>query len=159
LKPKVYVETSVISYLTGRFSRDRITAANQLQTRAWWDESRSKFDLYVSQLVLLEIGAGDLDLAQSRLALAQGVPRLDITRDCSSLSRELLQKVGLAKIAGRDVLHVAIAALYEMDYLLTWNCRHIANAVLIPRFASIIGARGLRMPVICTPPQLPGNWP
>jgi len=107
VNPKVYLETSVISYLTGRLSRDRITAGNQLQTRAWWDKSRSQFDLYVSQLVLLEIGAGDLSVARVRLALAREIPRLDLKKDSSVLSRELLQKAALPKTAGRDALHGA----------------------------------------------------
>ena len=107
MNPKVYLETSVISYLTGRLSRDRITAGNQLQTRAWWDKSRSQFDLYVSQLVLLEIGAGDLSVARVRLALAREIPRLDLKKDSSVLSRELLQKAALPKTAGRDALHGA----------------------------------------------------
>jgi len=157
LKPKVYLETSVISYLTGRISRDAIVAANQRQTRSWWEESRTKFDLYVSQVVVLEIGAGDLTLARNRLALVQEIPRLALTRDCFSLSRALLRETGLPKTAGRDALHMALASLHEMDFLLTWNCRHIANAALIPRIASIMGARGLRLPMIWSPPQLAGS--
>jgi predicted nucleic acid-binding protein len=142
--------------LTGRISRDPITSANQRQTRAWWDESRSRFDLYVSQLVLLEIGGGDLEAARERLAIAQEFPRVDYTREGLSLSRKILRETALPKRAGRDALHIAMAALHEMDFLLTWNCRHIANAMLIPKIASIIEARGLRSPVICTPPQLQG---
>jgi len=142
--------------LTGRISRDPITSANQRQTRAWWDESRSRFDLYVSQLVLLEIGGGDLEAARERLAIAHEFPRVAYTREGLSLSRKILREAALPKKAGRDALHIAMAALHEMDFLLTWNCRHIANAMLIPKIASIIEARGLRSPVICTPPQLQG---
>ncbi|PYQ60157.1 MAG: DNA-binding protein [Acidobacteria bacterium] len=156
MKPKVYLETSVISYLIGRISRDSVTASNQRQTRAWWEESRSKFDLRVSQLVLLEIGGGDLAMARQRLALAQEIPRLDFTREGLPLSQRILRETGLPKKAGRDALHIALAALYEMDLLLTWNCRHIANALLIPKITSIIESRGLRSPLICTPPQLRG---
>jgi hypothetical protein len=104
----------------------------------------------------LEIGAGDLIAARSRLALAHGIPRLDLTRACFLLSKELLQGAVLPKKAGRDALHVATAAVHEMDFLLTWNCRHIANAVLMPRIASIISGRGFKIPGICTPPQLLG---
>lgn len=154
MKPKVYLETSVISYLTGRFSRDRITAANQLQTRAWWEKSRSKFDLYISQPVLLEVGAGDLTVARSRLALIEQVPRLDLTRDSLLLADEIVRAIGLPKKARLDALHIAIAAVNEMDFLLTWNCSHIANAVLIPRVSAIVVSRGFRSPFICTPPQL-----
>src|SRR5215213_1608816 len=126
MKPKVYVESSVISYLTSRPSRDLITAANQEMTQVWWNEHRYDFDLYVSQLVLLEVGAGDPEAAQSRIALARrAAQKLDLTRECSLLGRKLLREAGLPEKANRDTLHVAIAAVHEMDFLLTWNCRHI----------------------------------
>jgi hypothetical protein len=107
-------------------------------------------------LVLLEIGAGDLMAARKRLALVQEIPRVAYTREGLSLSRTILRETALPKKAGRDALHIAMAALHEMDFLLTWNCRHIANAILIPKIASIIEERRLRSPVICTPPQLRG---
>jgi hypothetical protein len=105
-------------------------------------------------VVLLEIGAGDLAVAQKRLAFAQEIPRLDLPPEGVLLSREILRRTGLSKKAGRDALHIAIAAVHGMDFLVTWNCSHIANAFLIPRIVSIIEERGLRSPVICTPPQL-----
>lgn len=157
LKPRVYVETSVVSYLTGRISRDTIVAAHQRQTRSWWKESRTQFDLYVSQVVMLEIGAGDLALARSRLALIWEVPKLDLTRDCSLLADELIERAVLPKKARLDALHIAIAAMNGMDFLLTWNCSHIANALLIPRIRSIMASRGVRCPLICTPQQLLGR--
>jgi hypothetical protein len=156
LKPKVYLETSVISYLAGRISRDPISAANQHQTRVWWNESRFKFDLCTSQAVLLEVGAGDPVEARSRLALVEEIPRLDVTSDCFSLADDLLRGTGLSRKARLDALHVAVAAMGDVDFLLTWNCRHIANAVLIPRMTSIIMSRGFRCPLICNPPQLMG---
>jgi len=147
----------VISYLAGRVSRDSIIAANQRQTQAWWEESRAEFELYVSQPVLLEIGAGDLAAARSRLALVQEIPRLDLTRNCSLLADELAQRAGLPPKARLDALHIAVAAVNGMDFLLTWNCSHIANARLIPRISSIIASGGYRSPLICTPPQLLGR--
>jgi len=158
LKPKVYLETSVISYLAGRVSRDVVTVANQQVTRTWWRDGRSDFELYVSRVVLLEIGAGDLSVARSRLDLVREIPRLDLTQECFLLAEELLQGLALPRVtAGRDALHIAVAAMNGVDFLLTWNCRHIANAVLIPRIASIIERRGYRAPVLCTPPQLMGR--
>lgn len=155
MKPKVYVETSVISYLTSRPSRDLITAANQKTTQVWWDQHRHAFNLYISQLVLLEVGAGDPEMAQSRIALAKHAARkLDLTRECSLLGRKLLREAGLPEKAHRDTLHVAIAAVHQMDFLVTWNCRHIANGVLLPRFGAIMSSWGYVSPVLCTPPQL-----
>jgi hypothetical protein len=155
MKPKVYVESSVISYLTSRPSRDLITAANQEITQVWWNHHRHDFDLYVSQLVLLEVGAGDPEAAQSRIVLAgRAARKLDLSRECSLLGRKLLRESGLPKKANRDALHMAIAAVHQMDFLLTWNCRHIANAVLFSRFSSIMSSWGYTSPVLCTPPQL-----
>jgi hypothetical protein len=107
--------------------------------------------------VLLEIGAGDVAEARSRLALVRELPKLDLTRDCSLLADELVQRAVLPKKARLDALHIAIAAMNGMDFLLTWNCSHIANALLIPRIGSIILSRGARSPVICTPQQLLGR--
>lgn len=142
--------------MTARSSQDIIIEANQRQTRVWWDE-RHKFDLYVSQVVLLEIGAGDLSAAQSRLALVREIPRLDLTKGCYMLAREILREAALPRRAERDALHIATAAVYQIDFLVTWNCRHIANAILIPRIAAILKARGFEIPLICTPPQLLGR--
>lgn len=158
MKPKVYLESSFISYLTSRKSRDLVTASNQQISWKWWNRRRFGFDLYVSELVLLEIGAGDPKLAQSRLRLAYQAARLKITPECSILADKLLLEGGLPTKAQRDALHIAAAAVHEMDYLLTWNCRHISNAILLPRFQSIMTSWGYVTPTICTPTQLWGNY-
>lgn len=103
---------------------------------------------------MLEIGAGDLAAARNRIAVVQDIPKLDLTRGCSLLADELLERAILPKKARLDALHIAIAAMNGIDFLVTWNCSHIANALLIPRIASIITARGFQIPLICTPPQL-----
>lgn len=154
LKPKVYLESSVISYLTARPSRDLVTAANQEFTRLWWRKSRSHFEIYVSEMVLFEIGRGDPEAAITRLSIAEQLPSLGVDLECSSLAERLLQCSGLTLTAARDALHIATAAIHRMDYLLTWNCRHIANAVLMPEFSATMSSWGYSSPVLCTPPQL-----
>ena len=153
MKPKVYLETSIPSYLTAWRSRDLIMAANQEITKEWW-ENRDQFELYISALVLQEAGAGDPDAAQKRLEQLDDIPELDITEEVEQLANILIQKVPLPAKARIDALHIAAAALNGMDYLLTWNCSHIANAVLRPKIEAVCRELGYEPPTICTPQEL-----
>jgi|SRR6185369_2740210 len=153
MKPKLYLETSVVSYLTARPSHDLIRAAHQQVTRDWWD-TRSSFDLYVSQLVLDEAGAGDVEAASLRLAALRGVALLELTPETGSLAREILRRGGMPAKAYLDAAHVAVAAVHGLDYLLTWNCTHIANASMRGKIENICRAAGLDPPAICTPIEL-----
>lgn len=154
-KPTLYLETSVISYLAARPSRDPITARNQQITREWWDARRKSYELCTSDIVLAEVGAGDPLLASWRLSLLQDVPVLSANdRKAVELATELLRSVPLPGKAHADALHIAVAAVNGMDYLLTWNCKHIANPRLTARIERVIRATGLRRPVLCTPAKL-----
>ncbi|MEO8183945.1 MAG: type II toxin-antitoxin system VapC family toxin [Deltaproteobacteria bacterium] len=151
--PKLYLETSVVSYLTAEGSRDLILVAHQEVTRAWW-ASREGFDVYASQFVLDEACAGDTEAAARRLKALEGVPLLDVTAEVIALAERLLADHGLPSKARLDALHVATAAVHGMDYLLSWNCKHIANAMLRSKIESICRAAGFEPPVICTPLEL-----
>jgi hypothetical protein len=131
-----------------------MTAANQEFTKIWWSGSRDHFEVYISEMVLFEIGAGDPEAARRRLAVTEQLPSLNVTMECSLLAQHLLQEGGLPEKAARDALHIAVAAINKMDFLLTWNCRHIANASLMPKLSAIIDAWGYASPQLCTPPQL-----
>ncbi len=155
--PTVYVETSIISYLTARPSRDLITAAHQQVTHTWWRERRSNFDLYVSQVVLDEAAAGDPDAAMRRAELLADLPLLDIAPEAVELAVVLSERVPLPRRAAADAAHIAIAAYHRIDFLLTWNSAHIANAELRPRIEDICRQRGFRPPVLCTPDELMGE--
>jgi hypothetical protein len=153
MKPRVYIETTIVSYLTARPSRDLVLAAEQEITREWWG-GRLVYDLFISQLVLDEAGAGDADAAALRLnALGEAV-LLDTTEDAISLGRYLLEAGGLPVKAAADALHIAIAAVHGLDYLLTWNCTHIANARKRGKIDSLCRAAGYDPPIICTPLEL-----
>jgi len=153
--PSVYVETSVISYLAARSSPTNLrVAANQETTREWWGSRREKFDLYVSAVVIGEAQRGDRDLAAARMAILQGLHLAQITPEALDLAGALIAGAGVPKKANEDALHIAIAAANGLDYLLTWNCTHIANAVTIPRVNSICRARGFEPPLIYTPQEL-----
>ena len=157
-KPTVYIETSVIGYLTSRLSGDLITAAHQKLTRVWWDQRRSKFALHISDFVLREISAGDPTAVQERLdVLGNDVAELPTPPQAAELARALIQQGAVPPKAAIDALHVAVAAIHGIDYLMTWNCRHIANATMRDRIAAVIQNRGYKPPVLCTPEELMGD--
>jgi len=159
MKPTVYIETTVVSYLTAWPSRDLIRAAQQQQTREWWDLRRSAFELFCSELVEQEASAGDPAAAADRLKVVGEMQVLSITPDAAGLAAGLIAKVRLPPRAQPDALHVAIAATNGLAYLLTWNCRHLTNAVLRPQIESVCRQSGFEPPVICTPPELMETTP
>ena len=153
MKPKVYIETSVLSYLTARLSKDLIKASNQLVTREWWD-GRSDFQLFVSRPVLDEASQGDPNASRKRIESCLGIPVLESLSSAENLAQKFLEEKLVPKKALIDAAHVAIAAVHEMDYLLTWNCKHIANATLRNRIYDLCKECGYKSPVICTPSEL-----
>lgn len=154
MKPKACIETSIVSYLTGWQSRDLVLAAHQRVTRDWW-ASRGDFELFASQFVLDEAAAGDEGAAASRLTALADVAVLEVTEDAIVLAGRLITGGGLPSQVRVDALHVAMAAVHGMDYLLTWNCRHIANATLRGKIEELCREAGFEPPTICTPLELP----
>jgi predicted nucleic acid-binding protein len=154
MRSKLYVETSVISYLTARPSRDVISLGHQQLTREWWENAAAEFDLYASRLVVAEAQLGNAEAAAARLALLEPITLLAETADSRTLARQLLAAGGLPVKAASDALHIAIAAVHGMDFLVTWNCRHIANARMIRFVTQTCEGAGYRVPVICTPEEL-----
>lgn len=153
MKPKVYIETTVVSYLTGWPSRDLIVAAHQQITREWW-QGRSRFDLYVSQIVIREAGGGDPEPAALRLKALEGIQVLELSSEALSLAKQLITEGPLPEKAELDALHIGIAVVNGMDYLLTWNCTHIANAAMRHMIEAVCRSMGYEPPVICTPEEL-----
>ena len=153
MKPTLYLETSIVSYLTARPSHDLIRAAHQQVTRDWW-ETRAHFDLYISQFVLDEAKAGNMEAAERRLSALRDAMLLELTPEAGGLAREILERGGMPTKAYIDSIHVALAAVHGLDYLLTWNCTHIANAAMRGRIEAICRAAGFEPPVICTPVEL-----
>jgi hypothetical protein len=156
MKRKIYIETSVISYLTARPSKTIIGAAHQQITLAWW-EARNQYDLLVSESVLRECGAGDPDAATRRLAALKDVPLLLITEEALQIAESLVEHGIVPAKAAEDALHIAIATVNGVDYLLTWNCRHIANPEIQRNIAEHLEQIGLFLPFICTPEELLGD--
>ncbi len=154
MKPRVYLETTIPSYLTAWPSRDLVRAAHQQITRDWWDRRRAEFELYISQVVLRECQVGDATAAAERLKILQDLPVLEQTDAATRLAQALVDRVPLPERAAVDALHVAIAAVHGVDYLLTWNCTHIANATLRDPIESVCRANAYEPPAICTPDEL-----
>jgi len=151
-----YLETSVISYLTSRPSRDLITAANQQISHEWWERRHLDFELVVSAYVWVEAGAGDPHAARARLALLENIAQLPWSAEAEALAEVLCVQGALPTKARLDALHVASAAVAGVDFLLTWNCTHIANAETLPRIEAVCREQGFEPPRISTPLELLG---
>lgn len=152
----VYLETTFISYLVARRSRDLLVASHQQSTEEWWTNRRSAFACCVSQVVIDEVSAGDQTEAQKRLAIVSGLPALEVTADAEALTRAIVAAGVLPLHAFPDAAHVAVAAVHAVDYLLTWNCKHLANAQISRKITQVCEKLGWRMPIICTPEELMG---
>lgn len=137
-----------------RPSRDVRASAWQQLTYQWWNESRPAYEVFTSELVIAEASGGDPEASARRLEALEGIPELRIDEEASELAARLLAEGGVPPKAEADALHVAVAAVQGMDYLLTWNCRHIDNAALKPAVRSICAVAGYACPEICTPMEL-----
>ena len=157
VKPRLYLKTTVPSYLTAWPSRDLIRAGHQQITREWWAHRRSDFEIFVSQLVIDEAGAGDAVAARERLAVLADVALLDLTGEVDALASALVTSLALPAKAATDAAHIALAAVHGMHFLLTWNCAHIANAEMAVAIESGCRDHGFVAPVICTPEELMGQ--
>ena len=153
-RSSVYLETSILSYLAARPSRDLLTAACQQVTADWWESKRRRYALFTSELVIAEAKAGDAHAAQSRLKLLREVPELKITEEVRRLAGALIAQGALPTKAQADALHIAVAAVHHIDYLLTWNCRHIDNPVTKPIVRTVCSSEGTSCPEICTPIEI-----
>jgi predicted nucleic acid-binding protein len=156
MKKSVYIETTIVSYLTGRPSRDVIRAARQAITKRWWNDRRQDFDLFVSEAVFEEARKGDKRAAERRKRVLERLTRLDISGEAVELAAALVENGSMPRKAAGDALHLAVAAAQDIDFLLTWNFRHLANAEMMSRMASVVAAMGYRVPVVCTPEELMG---
>jgi hypothetical protein len=154
MKKTVYVETSIVSYLTAKPSQDIRAAAWQQMILQWWDEVRPDYELFISELVTVEAAAGDAQAASRRTAALAGLPELPVDGEIRELAESLIQQGAVPAKAAADALHIAIAAVHDIDYWLTWNFRHIDNAVAKPLMRAICANAGYRCAEICTPPEL-----
>lgn len=157
MKPLIYIETTIPSYLASRLSTNIITAGQQILTREWWEQERHHYRLYVSQAVLDECGGGDAEQAKKRLAIVRSLPLLQINDTVAELSAVYMSLLCIPSSASMDAIHLAISVAHHVDYMLTWNCRHLAHGETRLKLHRYNAANGLHEPMIVTPQELEGN--
>lgn len=153
---RIYIETTIPSFLVSRPARDLLQAARQQLTHDWWSLQRQQHELFTSQVCLDEAAQGEAEMAARRLQLLAPLARLPATEPVEALTLQFLCGV-LPPAADRDAAHIALATVHGMDILLSWNCRHIANAAIQNRLRRITEAAGFTLPVLCTPEELMGE--
>jgi hypothetical protein len=153
----IYIETSIVSYLRQSPSSQVVMAARQVLTHRWWSVERSNYELVTSQYVIDEASAGDPALAADRLKTLNGIPLLSPAREIPQIAGDIISRGILPPNAQVDALHIAAVGHHRIQYLLTWNCRHIANAKILPRIHNVLNDFGIPIPIICTPEELLGD--
>ena len=152
--PTAYIETTIPSYYTSRSARDVVQITRQSATKRWWDEGCSGFDLYTSQEVLDEAGRGDPEAASRRLEMLSGIPVLEFTAEVESLARRLIAAGLVPSSVASDAVHIATACVYRLDFLVTWNFKHIVNPLIRKSLRQEVALAGYALPVLCTPEEL-----
>jgi hypothetical protein len=150
----VYIESSVISYFTARPSRDVVVSARQAITENWWRNQKSKYEVFISGLVIQEISEGDGEAAQKRLEVIEGTPLLAMPEEALELAKDLLIQGAVPLNSEEDAFHIAIAAVSGINFLLTWNFKHINNAHTKALISSVIETHGFICPILCSPEEL-----
>jgi hypothetical protein len=152
----IYIESSIIGYLTARPSRDVIAAARQAITVDWWEKHRHRYDVYVSALVEQEIAGGDEEAANQRMLAVANIASVAVTAEAQVLAETLLRAKAIPANSVEDALHIAIAATQGADFLLTWNFKHINNAETKLLIAKAVESAGYVCPILCSPEELGG---
>ena len=153
-KQQVYIESSIISYVTAKTSKDKIVAEHQQLTKEWWNNSRNSFDCYISQFVIDEIRKGDIEASSKRLALIDNIPLLDYVEEIDELALKYVELLNIPERSRTDAFHLATTVWFEIEYLLSWNCKHIANAVVSYKLREYNKTNSLYVPILCTPFEL-----
>ncbi len=153
----IYIETSIVSYYTARPSRDLVIAARQEITHEIWPILQKQFILYISALVIQEASRGDNEAAKKRLSALSGIPVLEISQETQEIARTLISDNAIPPEHEEDALHIAVASINGIDFLLTWNCKHIANADTLPRIYEMLRDANFRPPLIVTPEEFSGH--
>jgi hypothetical protein len=154
--PTLYIETTISSYLVAKPSRDIIILAHQQLTKEWWDDHRHLYETFISQVVLDEIKRGDSEMVNKRIEILQGIPMLETDDEVESLAERYFASLQFPAKALRDAFHLAYVVVYEIDFLVTWNCTHLVNANVLFRFSRLNREWGYESPIICTPEELIG---
>ncbi len=150
----VYIESSVVSYLMARPSRDVVVAARQAITETWWQNHRGEFDLFISALVEQEIARGNAEAAERRLKVVENIPLVAVSSEAQSLAEDLVAQGAVPANSKEDALHIGIAAAAGVNFLLTWNFKHINNAHTKAAITAVVESHGFACPILCSPEEL-----
>lgn len=154
MSESIYIETTIPSYLTARPSGIELVAMHQRLTGRWWNDERANYQLFTSQVVLDEASIGDQDMVSNRLKELSGIPLLDLSDEVVQLADAFLSAGVVPKVAECDATHIAVSCVYKLDYLLTWNCKHIANTHIQARLRRIALSKGYELPLLTTPEDM-----
>ena len=154
MSPSLYLETTVPSYLAGGIAGDLIVAAHIEATKRWWTDERQKYRLFVSAVVNDEIARGNREIAEQRRRLIVTLPLLRVTTAVVQLAGRLFDHLRLPESARPDAFHLALACHYNLDFLLTWNMKHIAGGHVRWTLEKLQRVGGIVIPTICTPEEL-----
>jgi hypothetical protein len=152
--PSAYIETTIPSYYVARPAMNIIQASRQASTRMWWDGGCSNFDLFTSQEVFQEAKLGDHEMARQRMELLSSLPKLELTEEVGALAQRLIQAGLVPEKAASDAVHIAVASVHQMNYIVTWNFKHIANPYTRDRLRAVVADAGFRLPVMSSPEEL-----
>jgi predicted nucleic acid-binding protein len=154
MKESIYLETTVVSYYTSKPSRDIIVLAHQEITWEWWPNAIARFDVFISEVVVEEAGLGNSEAAERRLKVLKDFPHLKLNDKVEEMAKVYMEKLEIPEKSFRDAAHLAVASVHNIDYLVTWNCTHLANGEVIKRLMKINESFGIHTPIICTPEEL-----
>jgi predicted nucleic acid-binding protein len=154
MKESIYLETTVVSYYTSKLSRDVVILAHQQITREWWPRAVTRFDVLISEIVIEEASLGDPEAAKRRLEELKDFPLLELSDRVREIAEIYMEALAIPERVFGDAIHLAVASVYDVDYLVTWNCAHIANAELIKKLMKVNESLGIHSPIICTPEEL-----
>ena len=154
MKESIYLETTVVSYYTSKPSRDIIALAHQEITRQWWTMAISRFNVFISEVVIKEAKLGDQEAAKRRLEELKDFPHLELTDKVEEIAQVYMENLEIPEKSFRDAAHLAVASVYNIDYLVTWNCTHLANGEIIKKLIRLNESFGIHTPIICTPEEL-----
>jgi len=154
MKESIYLETTVVSYYTSKPSRDIIALAHQEITRQWWPVAIRRYDVFVSEVVIEEASFGDREAAKRRLVELKDFPHLELNDKVEEIAQAYMDKLEIPDKSFRDAAHLSVASVHNIDYLVTWNCAHLANGEIIKKLMKINESFGINTPIICTPEEL-----
>jgi predicted nucleic acid-binding protein len=156
MKESIYLETTVVSYYTSKPSRDIIVLAHQEITRQWWPMAMERYNVFISEIVVEEASFGDTEAAKRRLMELKDFPHLELSDKIEEITQVYMDRLDIPEKSFRDAAHLAVASVHNIDYLVTWNCAHLANGEIIKKLMKINKSFGIYTPIICTPEELMG---